>query len=277
MNLIMRNDLSTADYLDDLESKSIFIIREAFASMRNIALLWSIGKDSTTMLWIARKAFFGHIPFPVMHIDTAFKFKEIYEFRDTFSRKWGLDLLISKNKEALKRSVSPGKGKFDCCTALKTDALKKTIEQYHFNALLLAIRRDEHGIRAKERCFSVRGADFGWNYKDQPTELWDLYRSRVADGEHIRVHPMLHWTELDIWKYIQREKIPIVDLYKARGGKRYRSIGCHTCCAPVDSKADTLRKIIAELETTRIAERSGRAQDKEDTYTMQKLRSLGYM
>jgi sulfate adenylyltransferase subunit 2 len=264
-------------YLDEWESRSIYIIREAYARFRKIALLWSIGKDSTTMLWIARKAFFGRIPFPVIHIDTGFKFREIYQFRDYYSRKWGLDLLVSRNEEALAVGVRPDDGKFECCNALKTDALKKTLAQHGFKALLLAIRRDEHGIRAKERYFSARDALFGWDYRNQPAELWDFYKTSLKKGEHSRIHPMLHWTELDVWKYIRREKIPIVDLYLARKGKRYRSIGCQTCCAPIISRADTIRKIIRELETTVTSERAGRAQDKEDTYTMQKLRSLGYM
>ena len=151
------------------------------------------------------------------------------------------------------------------------------IAKYGFKALLLAIRRDEHGIRAKERYFSPRQADFTWNYRNQPAEVWGFYNSRLTGEEHFRIHPMLHWTELDIWKYVYQEKIPIVNLYLAHNGKRYRSIGCQPCCAPVNSHADTIKKIIEELEGTRDAERSGRAQDKEDTYTMQRLRSLGYM
>lgn len=265
------------NYLDELENRSIYTIREAYARFHDIALLWSMGKDSTALLWIARKAFFGRIPFFVIHIDTGFKFKEIYQFRDEYSRKWGLDLLVSRNEKALAEGRHPDGGKFECCNALKTDALKKTIAQYGFKGLLLAIRRDEHGIRAKERYFSTRDDNFGWDYRNQPAELWDFYKTFVKEGEHLRIHPMLHWTEIDVWRYIQREGIPMVNLYLERDGKRYRSIGCQTCCAPVDSKADTLRRIIAELETTRTAERSGRAQDKEDAYTMQKLRSLGYM
>ncbi|UCF05109.1 MAG: sulfate adenylyltransferase subunit 2 [bacterium] len=266
------------DYLGELENKTIYIIRESYARFNKIALLWSIGKDSTTMVWIARKAFFGKIPFPVVHIDTSYKFKEIYDYRDSYSKKWGFELLISRNEDALSGGMGPGKGeKLDCCNALKTEALKQSIKEYGFEALLLAIRRDEHGIRAKERYFSPRTADFKWNYQDQPPELWDLYKSQVEASQHLRIHPMLHWTEVDIWRYIERENIPIVDLYFAKKGKRYRSIGCETCCAPVDSKADTIKKVIHELETTKEAERSGRAQDKEDTYTMQKLRSLGYM
>lgn len=265
------------NYLNALENKTIYIIREAYSRFRNIALLWSIGKDSTTLLWIARKAFFGKIPFPVVHIDTSFKFKEIYEFRDNYCRQWGLNLILGINKKALEEEICPEKGKLECCNALKTEALKLTLKKHNFRALLLAIRRDEHGIRAKERYFSPRSIDFKWDYKNQPAELWDLYKSQVDTEQHFRIHPMLHWTETDIWKYIQREAIPIVNLYFAKNGKRYRSIGCETCCAPVDSYADSVRKIIKELEITKVSERSGRAQDKEDTYTMQKLRSLGYM
>ncbi|HTY44467.1 MAG TPA: sulfate adenylyltransferase subunit CysD [Patescibacteria group bacterium] len=265
------------EYLDQLENQSIYILREAYARFRDIALLWSIGKDSTTLVWIARKAFFGKIPFPVIHIDTSFKFKEIYEFRDAYAKAWGLQLVISKNEPALKAGMNPHSEKFACCNALKTEALKGTIREHNLRALLLAIRRDEHGIRAKERYFSLREADFSWDYRNQPAELWDLYKNKLAGEQHFRIHPMLHWTELDIWRYIRREKIPVVDLYFSVNGKRYRSIGCQTCCMPVDSRADTLAKVIKELETTREAERSGRAQDKENAYTMQKLRSLGYM
>jgi sulfate adenylyltransferase subunit 2 len=265
------------NYLSQLESRTIYIMREAYSEFRNISLLWSIGKDSTTMLWIARKAFFGKIPFPVMHIDTGYKFEEIYEFRDRYVKQWGLDLLVSRNEKELDKGMSPETGKLDCCNALKTDALKLTIKEKAFKALLLAIRRDEHGIRAKERYFSPRDENFTWNYRDQPAELWDLYSVKSGEDLHMRIHPMLHWTELDIWRYVLREKIPTVDLYFAKNGKRYRSIGCAPCCAPVDSNAGTVKKIVRELRKTRIAERSGRAQDKEDTYTMQKLRSLGYM
>jgi sulfate adenylyltransferase subunit 2 len=265
------------DYLDSLENKSIYIIREAYSRFRNIAMLWSIGKDSTTLLWIVRKAFFGKIPFPIMHIDTGYKFKEIYDFRDQYSKEWNFELIVSKNEKALQAGMGPDKEKLECCNSLKTEALKLKIAEKKFKALLLGIRRDEHGIRAKERVFSPRTGDFKWNYQDQPPELWDLYKSNIEADQHFRIHPMLHWTELNIWQYVQREKIPVVDLYFAKNGKRFRSIGCETCCAPVDSGADNIKKVVKELETTLTAERSGRAQDKEDAYTMQTLRSLGYM
>jgi sulfate adenylyltransferase subunit 2 len=266
------------DYIDELENKSIYIIREAYNRFgKNIALLWSIGKDSTALLWLCRKAFFGQIPFPIVHIDTGFKFKEIYEFRDRYAKDWGLNLIVTRNEKALNENMRPEKGKFECCNKLKTEALKQSLSEHTFKALLLAIRRDEHGIRAKERIFSPRDTEFKWNYRDQPPELWDLYKSRVQSGQHFRIHPMLHWTELNIWEYVRKEKIPVVNLYLSKDGKRYRSIGCETCCNPIPSNANNIKKIVEELKTTNIAERSGRAQDKEDTYNMQKLRSLGYM
>lgn len=265
------------NYLDKLENQSIFIIREAYSQFRNVAVLWSIGKDSTTLLWLTRKAFFGKIPFPIVHIDTTYKFREIYEFRDRYAKEWQLKLIVAKNEQAHNRGVGPDKGKFECCTELKTNALKKAIEKYKFKALYLAIRRDEHGIRAKERVFSPRDEDFGWDYKNQPPELWDQYKTKAKEEQHLRVHPLLGWREVDVWEYIFREDIPIVDLYFAKNGKRYRSIGCECCCNPIESGADTTKKIIEELKTTKISERSGRAQDKEQAYMMQKLRSLGYM
>lgn len=265
------------DHLSELENQSIYIIREAYRQFKNVAMLWSIGKDSTSLLWLIRKAFYGKIPFPIMHLDTGFKFKEIYEFRDIYAKKWDLDIRVYKNQEAIDKGVSPAKGKFECCTELKTNALKSAISQYGFRALYLGIRRDEHGVRAKERFFSPRDDDFEWNYMEQPPELWDQYKYKAKNEEHIRVHPLLGWTELDVWQYIKRENIPIVSLYFAKGGRRYRSIGCRTCCNQIESDADNIDKIIEELKITKISERSGRAQDKESAYTMQKLRSLGYM
>ena len=264
-------------HLDKLENQSIFIIREAYSQLRNVAMLWSIGKDSTTLLWLIRKAFFGKIPFPVVHIDTTHKFKEIYQFRDEYARQWQLRLIVAKNQEALGRGVRPDKGKFECCTELKTNALKKAIDEHKFKALYLGIRRDEHGIRAKERVFSPRDEDFEWEYRNQPPELWDQYKTRAKEEEHLRIHPLLGWREVDVWEYILRERIPIVELYFAKNGRRYRSIGCECCCKPVESEADTIEKIVEELRTTKISERSGRSQDKEQAYMMQKLRSLGYM
>jgi len=264
------------DYLDQLESKSIYIIREAYKQFKDLACLWSIGKDSTVLLHLCRKAFYGKLPFPCVHIDTSYKIPEIYEFRDKYAKEWDLKLVIGKNEEAIASGMGP-KSKLACCTSLKTNALKDTIAEKGYKALLLGIRRDEHGIRAKERVFSPRDQEFKWDYKDQPPELWDQYKSKQRDEQHIRVHPLLHWTEIDVWRYVRRENIPIVSLYFAKDGKRYRSIGCAPCCNPVASEATNVDEMITELETTDVAERSGRAQDKESAYIMQKLRALGYM
>ena len=275
MNLLTRDDR----YLRSLEAKSIYIIREAYYRHRDkLAMLWSMGKDSTTLLHLVRKAFLGSIPFPVIHIDTTYKFKSIYAFRDKYAAKWKLDLLVVKNEEAIKNEISSKSGRFDCCHALKTEALRKAIESNGFKALLVGIRRDEHAIRAKERYFSSRDKEFKWDYKDQPLVLWLEYFSVQEDPDaHVRIHPLLHWREIDVWKYIKMEKLPVVDLYFAKNNKRYRSIGCESCCEPVQSKANTIDKIIKEITNAKVSERSGRAQDKEREYAMQKLRALGYM
>ena len=266
--------------LRELENLSIYIIREAYSEFKNIAVLWSTGKDSTTVLWLARKAFFGKIPFPVIHIDTGYKFKTMYEFRDRIAKEWGLELIVARNEEAL--GIGPEAGKFECCTKLKTEALKKCLEKYGFDALILAIRRDEHGIRAKERYVSFRDKNFFWNYRNQPPEFWDYFNifEFKQEGEHLRIHPMLHWTELDMWLYIKKENIPVNPLYFSgtrKKGYRYRSIGCEPCCNPIKSDAKNVDEIIEELKKTKTAERAGRAQDKEKAYMMQKLRALGYM
>jgi len=266
------------EHLASLENKSIFIIREAYFKFKNIALLWSIGKDSTALLWLCRKAFFGKIPFPVIHIDTGYKFSEIYRFRDKYAEKWDIDLIVGRNEEKIAEGLGPDKGaKFECCNELKTNTLKNVIDKYKLKAILLGIRRDEHGIRAKERYFSPRDEQFKWDYENQPAEIWDQYKSTLVEDSHFRIHPLLHFTELDVWRYVKKENLPINELYFSKNGKRYRSIGCAPCCDPVDSQAKNIDEIISEIESSNISERSGRAQDKEDTYTMQKLRALGYM
>ena len=221
--------------------------------------------------------FYSGIGLPIELHNTGYKFPEIYEFRDRIAREWNLDLIVARNEEALRRGMSPEKGKLQCCTALKTEALKALIKERGFDALILAIRRDEHGIRAKERVFSPRDENFRWRYEDQPAEMWDLYVKPSEDFSHMRVHPLLHWTELDVWLYVKREGLPVNPLYFARNGKRYRSLGCMPCTVPIPSNASTIDEIIEELKTSKIPERAGRAQDKERAYMMQKLRSLGYM
>ena len=266
------------DRIDELDHQSVYIIREAKYHFKKLALLWSMGKDSTVLLWLCRKAFLGRIPFQVLHIDTGRKFEAMYRFRDKYVQYWGLELIVQRNEEAIAAGMGPKPGKtLDCCTALKTKALKMAIQEHGFEALLLGIRRDEHGIRAKERYFSPRDRQFQWDYQDQPPELWDQYKSHALDQTHLRVHPLLRWRELDIWRYVQRENIPVVQLYFARNGRRYRSIGCATCCLPIRSNASTVEQILTELETSATSERAGRAQDKEVPHAMQKLRALGYM
>jgi sulfate adenylyltransferase subunit 2 len=264
-------------YLADLEDRSLYIIREVKADFKKPAVLWSTGKDSSAVLWLCKKAFFGKIPFPVIHIDTGYKFPQMYEFRDRLAKEWDLDLIITKNNKAKELGIGPNNGKLDCCMALKTDALKKCLEDEGFDSLILAIRRDEHGIRAKERIFSPRDKGFKWDYRNQPLEMWDQYQSLDEVGTHTRVHPILHWRELDIWEYVKMEEIPINPLYFSVKGKRYRSLGCEPCTSPVDSEASSIDEVIQELKETKIAERSGRAQDKEKAFMMQKLRALGYM
>ncbi len=213
-----------------------------------------------------------------MHIDTTFKFPEMYKFRDHWAKEWGLKLLIETNQAAIDKGINyKTHDAFTCCHELKTVALQNAIAKYKFQGLLVGIRRDEHGIRAKERYFSPRDTEFKWDYKNQPAEIWDQFKSTKEKDEHLRIHPLLHWTEADIWEYVKRENIPSNELYFAKNGQRYRSLGCMPITNPIKSDADTVDKIIEELKKTKIAERSGRAQDKEKAYTMQKLRSLGYM
>jgi sulfate adenylyltransferase subunit 2 len=240
-------------------------------------MLWSIGKDSNAMLWLARKAFFGHVPFPLVHIDTTYKIPEMIEFRDRVAREWKLNLVIGKNEAALKDGMNPNRGRVVCCTALKTEGLKQVVEARNLQGIIAGIRRDEEGTRAKERVFSPRGQAAEWDYRDQPPEFWDQFKTEFAPGTHVRIHPLLHWTELDVWRYIRREGIPVVGLYFSKDGRRYRSLGCAPCTGSIASNASTLDEIIHELETTKVSERSGRAQDKEAEDAFERLRVGGYM
>ncbi|CAK0751239.1 Sulfate adenylyltransferase subunit 2 [Azospirillaceae bacterium] len=263
--------------LSELEDQSVYILREAFNKIDRLAMLWSIGKDSNVMVWLARKAFFGRVPFPVLHVDTAHKIPEMITFRDRMAREWGLDLIIGQNRTALDAGMSPERGRITCCTALKTEGLKALLADHGFTGVIAGIRRDEDGTRAKERVFSPRGLNNEWDFRDQPPEFWDQFKTSFPPGTSLRIHPLLHWTELDVWRYIQREEIPVVDLYFSKNGRRYRSLGCAPCTAAIESPARTVSDIIRELERCRTSERAGRAQDQVSEDAFEKLRADGYM
>lgn len=265
------------NYLDKLESESIYIFREAFNQIKNLGMLWSVGKDSNVMLHLARKAFFGSIPFPVLHVDTSYKISEMITFRDEMAKKWELDLRIGQNKIALNNGMKPENGRVNCCTALKTEGLKGLLKKEKLNAVFAGIRRDEEGTRSKERIFSPRNQENKWNIKDQPPEFWDQYKTDFAPNTSLRIHPILNWKEIDIWRYIEREKIPFVSLYLAKNGKRYRSLGCSPCSSKINSNASSVREIIEELEQLNTSEREGREQDKESEDAFERLREGGYM
>ncbi len=264
--------------LDRLEAQSIYIFREAFNKIDKLGMLWSIGKDSNVMVWLARKAFFGHVPFPVVHVDTAHKIPEMIEFRDRMAREWGLELIVGQNQAALDAGMNPSHGRVACCSALKTEGLKATIASHGFSGVFAGIRRDEEGTRAKERVFSPRGESAKWDFRDQPPEFWDQYKTEFPPGTHMRIHPLLDWTEIDIWRCIEQQNIPVVPLYYSNAkGERYRSLGCAPCTTPIRSKATNVREIIEELEATNVAERAGRAQDAEAEDAFERLRVEGYM
>lgn len=292
------------DHLQALEDNSVYIFREAYSNFKNLCMLWSIGKDSTVMLWLARKAFFGHVPFPLVHIDTSYKIPEMIEYRDKLALKWGLDMIYGQNIDALndKQTYPDGNiSRIDCCKNLKTSALRNTLNgsfkrfrmnhdigKYEedknrepFTGVIAGVRADEEGSRSKERYFSPRDVNNEWGIEEQPPEFWNQFNTDFAPGTHLRIHPLLDWTELDIWEYIKRESIPTVSLYYNTGdGTRYRSLGCAPCTKPIDSQARNVDEIVEELKTGRlksVAERSGREQDKEDGGGLESLRRGGYM
>jgi len=295
---------SSTSTLDRLEAQSVHILREAYREFKSLVMLWSIGKDSTVLLWLTRKAFFGHVPFPLLHIDTHYKIPEMIRYRDDIVRQWRLNMVVGQNVRALaeKRTFPDGRlTRLECCKALKTEALKCTlsgewprqrfdhgagryVEEARgeaFTGVVVGVRADEEGSRSKERYFSPRDRENDWNASDQPPELWHQFKTDFAPGTHIRVHPLLDWTELDIWEYIGREAIPITSLYFDQGeGRRYRSLGCYPCTKPVESTAKTVADIVVELKTgmfENVAERAGRDQDKEDGGGLETLRRSGYM
>jgi len=263
------------DHLDKLEHDSVFILREAFNRLDRLAMLWSIGKDSGVMVWLAKKAFFGRMPFPAIHIDTGAEFPETYAFRDRYAKEWDLDLIADPAPpiEEVDDTLPPA-SRF---AARKTLGLKQVIQNYGFTGIIAGIRRDEQPMRSKERVFSPRGANGAWDIKDQPPEFWGQYNTDAPPGAHLRVHPLLQWTERDIWLYVRREGIPVVPLYFARDGRRYRSLGEIGITFPIASNAATVDEIIAELQATRTEERSGRAMDHESEDAFERLRAGGYM
>ena len=267
--------------LDELENQSIYILREAYSQIEKLAMLWSIGKDSTVLLWLARKAFFGRVPFPLVHVDTSYKIPSMIEYRDQLVREWKLELIVGRNEPVLQQGRTYPKGcatRVECCGWLKKDALKAVLDQHHFRGVIVGVRRDEEPTRAKERYFSPRDLQMEWNVTDQPPELWDQFKTDFPKGTHVRIHPLLHWTEVNIWEYIERESIPVIPLYFANDkGERYRSIGCAPCTFPVESKARTVHEIVEELRASRTPERAGRAQDQESEDAFEKLRRDGYM
>ncbi|GBQ10117.1 sulfate adenylyltransferase subunit 2 [Swaminathania salitolerans LMG 21291] len=263
------------DDLDQLEAQSIFVLREAYRKLRPLSLLWSLGKDSNVMVWLARKAFMGRVPFPVMHVDTGKKFPEMYAFREEYTRKWNLDLMLGDCPPV--EEIDPSLPPAARSAARKTAGLASLIEKHKLRGVIAGIRRDEQATRAKERVFSPRGAGHRWDVRNQPPEFWDQYATPYEDGMHIRVHPLLSWREIDIWRYIERENIPLVDLYFAKNGKRYRSLGDQDITSPIDSDASTLAEVIAELEASKTSERAGRAMDHESEDAFERLRVAGYL
>ncbi len=264
-------------HLKELEDESIFIIREAYAHVSNLALLWSMGKDSTVLMQLVRKAFVGHFPIPLVHVDTSYKIPQMIKWRDELVAKQKLRLIIGQNKEALANNMGPQEGRLTCCTALKTQALLDTVAAHKIQGLLLGIRRDEEGSRGKERIVSPRTDNSNWTYKDQPAEIWSYFNLQVPESTQLRIHPILKWTELDVWEYIRHENLEVIPLYFAENGRRYRSLGCAPCTGTIESQAGNVDEIIEELKHISTSERAGRAQDLEHAYAMQRLRSNGYM
>lgn len=299
----MRTELS---HLEVLEAESIYILREVAAEFARPAMLYSIGKDSSVMLRLAEKAFYpGKIPFPMLHVDTTYKFREMIEFRDSYCKKLGLDLIVHTNLDAISRGANPFRlGTTRCCGQLKTQALLDALRIHSIDAAIGGARRDEEKSRAKERVFSFRDEFGQWEPKKQRPELWNLYNSRTHPQESMRVFPLSNWTELDVWSYIERETIPVVPLYFARErevlirGKfliplehafelwpgeapqkvmcRMRSLGCTYCTGAIRSNADTVPKIIDELKQFRRSERENRIIDHDQEASMELKKREGY-
>jgi sulfate adenylyltransferase subunit 2 len=294
-------------HLGRLESEAIEIMREVVAEFKLPVMLYSIGKDSSVILHLARKAFYpAPLPFPLLHVDTTWKFREMISFRDETAHRLGLDLLVYVNKDGVKQGISPiASGSAIHTHVMKTEALKQALDKHGFDAAFCGARRDEEKSRAKERIFSFRAKNHSWDPRDQRPELWNLFNTRIGPGESIRVFPLSNWTELDIWNYIALEGIPVVPLYFAkerpvvrRSGTwimvdddrlpldpgeqpelrrvRFRTLGCYPLTGAIESDASTLGEIIAEVESAAVSERQGRLIDADETASMEKKKREGY-
>ena len=299
--------LARTSHLRRLESESIHIIREVAAEFKNPVMLYSIGKDSAVMLHLMIKAFYpSPPPFPMLHVDTTWKFQAMYEFRDVMAKKAGMDLIVHINQEGVERGINPfASGSALHTQVMKTEALKQALDTYKFDAAFGGARRDEEKSRAKERIFSFRTKSHGWDPKNQRPELWNIYNTRVRDGGSIRVFPLSNWTELDIWQYVLAEEIPIVPLYLAaerpvveRDGTlimvddermplepgevpqlrqvRFRTLGCYPLTGAIESKAATVEDIVKEMLVARTSERQGRLIDTDESASMEKKKREGY-
>lgn len=293
--------------LDLLEAEAIYIMREVAATCKKPVMLYSIGKDSSVMMHLAKKAFYPEkVPFPFMHIDTTWKFKDMIEFRDRMAKQNGIDLIVYTNEEGVKNNINPFENGSAYTDIMKTEALKQALDKYGFTAAFGGGRRDEEKSRAKERVFSFRNKYHNWDPKNQRPELWDLYNTKIFDGESIRVFPLSNWTEKDIWEYIKRENIEVVPLYFAKDRDviekdgniilidddrilkyinpleiqkkkiRFRTLGCYPLTGGVESDADTIEKIVEETLAATSSERTSRVIDHESGTNMEKRKKEGY-
>jgi sulfate adenylyltransferase subunit 2 len=303
----MSNSIPTVTHLKQLEAESIHIFREVAAEFDNPVMLYSVGKDSSVLLHLARKAFApGKIPFPLLHVDTTWKFQEMIAFRDEIAKKHDLNLLVHINQEGLRMNVGPfSHGSAKHTDIMKTQSLKQALNHYKFDAAFGGARRDEEKSRAKERVFSFRDENHRWDPKNQRPELWNVYNSQINKGESIRVFPMSNWTELDIWQYIYMENIEIPSLYLAKPrpvvkregvyfmvdddrmpmqdgetpemrSVRFRTLGCYPLTGAVESTAATLPEVIQEMLLTKTSERQGRVIDNDSSGSMEKKKMEGY-
>jgi sulfate adenylyltransferase subunit 2 len=307
MSSEMPAHLLRSAHLRRLEAESIHIMREVVAEMRNPVMLYSIGKDSSVMLHLAMKAFYpAKPPFPLMHIDTTWKFKEMIAFRDETARRLGLELIVHINQDGLRRGISPiASGSQVHTQVMKTEALRQALDEGRYDAAFGGARRDEEKSRAKERVFSHRSQAHAWDPRNQRPELWRLFNTRIRDGESLRVFPLSNWTELDVWEYVLAENIPVVPLYFSKprpvversgalimvdddrlpllpGEKpkmlrvRFRTLGCYPLTGAIESEAETLHDVIAEMRKASTSERQGRLIDTDEAASMEKKKREGY-